>query len=585
MGPLAFLAGGFALATAATALLRPLARRLGAVAPPRPDRWNPRPTPLLGGIAIAIPVAAAALLLPPGSRDALVLVAGASALGALGLLDDLRPLSPRIKLASQILVALGVVTLGLALEPTSSLLVNALFSVVWLVAITNAFNLLDNMDGLAAGVAAIATGFRLVFLVGEGDLVGADLSAAFLGALLGFLVFNSSPASIFMGDAGSMFVGFLLGGLSLASPSAHSRSLVSVLVLPVLVLLVPIFDTIFVTLTRILANRAVSAGARDHTSHRLVQLGFSEREAVGMLYLAALVGGATAYFSRVYGFAYGLVFATLLLVGTALAGLLLAQVRTPEPRPPLEGERLLRRLLLRIPYRRQAATMAADLVSIALAYYCAYILRFDELSGPVAARFSESLPLAIACQALALALFRTHRVAWRYPSLRDALRLVKATLLGVALTAFGILGVYRFAGYSRAVLVLDGALLLLLLGATRLAFLALADLLRARSPEARSVLVYGAGDLGELALRQLLRGRSCSRRPIGLLDDDPDKRGLEIHGFPVLGSGAELAAILRSRPVEEVVVAEWLSPERAHEIEATCRSHAVHLLPVTTLFE
>jgi UDP-GlcNAc:undecaprenyl-phosphate/decaprenyl-phosphate GlcNAc-1-phosphate transferase len=585
MGPFGLALAGFLLSAAATAALRPVARRLGVVAPPRPDRWHTRPVPLLGGAAIMLALAVSAAFFDAFPPRVIALLAGGLALFALGLVDDVRPLRPGTKLFGQMAVATLAIACGLELGPTSSPAVNALFTFVWIVGLTNAFNLLDNMDGLAAGVAAIATLFRLVFFLNEGDAMGAELASAFVGALLGFLVFNTAPASIFLGDAGSMPIGFLVAGLTLISDSAHTRSAVSVLVLPVLILLVPIFDTVFVTCTRILANRAVSVGGRDHTSHRLVKLGLSEREAVGILYAASFLGGAVAYFSRRVGFSYGVVLAALLLIGTGLAAILLSQVRIQYASSPLRDERWERRLLLGLPYPRQLATYAVDTASIVLAYYCAWVLRFETLEGANAARFAESLPVVVACQLLALTLFRIHRGAWRYAALSDVKRLVKGTLCGSVLTVLAIVGVFHFDGYSRAVVVLDALLLFAFLGGTRLGFLLLADFFRGRRAHARDVLVYGAGDLGEIAVRQLLQDRGHGRRPVGLLDDDPSKRGLEIHGTPVLGGGAELGAILASRAITAVVMADpGLPVERAQEIATTCSRHDVAVLPMGFLF-
>jgi UDP-GlcNAc:undecaprenyl-phosphate GlcNAc-1-phosphate transferase len=585
MGPFGFAIAGFLLSAMATAALRPIARRLGVVAPPRADRWHERPTPLLGGVAIMLALLGCAAFLPALPPPVRVLLAGGCALFLLGLLDDVRPLRPETKLFGQMAVAAATIGFGLDLGATASPAVNAAFTFLWIVGLTNAFNLLDNMDGLAAGVAAIAVSFRLVFFIGEGEAVAADLAAGLVGALLGFLVFNTAPASIFLGDAGSMLIGFLVAGLTLVSDSAHTRSAVSVVVLPVLVLLVPIFDTVFVTCTRILANRAVSAGGRDHTSHRLVQLGLSEREAVGILYVASFLGGAVAFFSRQFGFSYGVVLAALLLIGTGLAGVLLSQVKISYASAPLGEERWLRRFFLRIPYRRQLATFAIDTASIVLAYYCAYVLRFDGLAGENAIRFAESLPIVVSCQLVALALFRAHRGDWRYASVSDVWRLVKAAALGCFSTVVAIVGVHHFRGYSRAVLVLDGILLFAFLGGMRFGFLMLAELFRGRRRDGRRVLVYGAGDLGEIALRQLLQDRSRGPRPVGLIDDDPSKRGLEIHGCPVLGGGADLGVILRERSIAALVMADPELPhDRAREIESTCQSHDVDVLPLGFLF-
>ena len=168
-------------------------------------------------------------------------------------------------------------------------------AIFWLVSITNAINLLDNMDGLASGIAVIAAGFLALSFVTSGQFTEALILLVFAAALLGFLVYNSNPASIFMGDCGSMFVGFFLASSALINVNGgRSRSFLPVLAVPILVLFIPIFDTTFVTGLRKLSGRRASQGGRDHTSHRLVALGMSERHAVLMLYSFAALSGVLA---------------------------------------------------------------------------------------------------------------------------------------------------------------------------------------------------------------------------------------------------------------------------------------------------
>jgi len=154
-----------------------------------------------------------------------------------------------------------VVAGGVRLTVTGISPVDQLLTLVWLVAVTNAFNLLDNMDGLAAGIGRIAAGFRCYFFLLDGNAEGAWIAATLFGALAGFLLFNFQPASIFMGDTGSLFIGMLVGGLNVFGPYAYNRGTVAVLMLPVLVLLVPLFDTLFVTIARTLAGRSIAQGA------------------------------------------------------------------------------------------------------------------------------------------------------------------------------------------------------------------------------------------------------------------------------------------------------------------------------------
>src|SRR5687767_4079448 len=208
-----------------------------------------------------------------------------------GLVDDRFHLRPSSKLVMQALAAAIVVTAGVVYPLTPWTSVNSLATVFWFIALTNALNLLDNMDGVAAGVAALAALFlAITFGIqgGGGELVA--LSAALAGAALGFLPYNFHPASIFMGDSGSLFLGALIASVGAAYPSSASVSIVPVLFVPVFIAVIPILDTLLVTVTRTLAGRPISSGGRDHTAHRLVALGLRERQVAMMLYAFAIAG-------------------------------------------------------------------------------------------------------------------------------------------------------------------------------------------------------------------------------------------------------------------------------------------------------
>jgi UDP-GlcNAc:undecaprenyl-phosphate GlcNAc-1-phosphate transferase len=298
----AIIAGtaGLLASLALTPAVRTLARRAGVVAKPKSDRWHTRPTAMLGGVAIAVAVVLAVLFFVPRTRESVIVLAASGALFVIGLTDDFLHIRPYQKLIGQILVAGAVVALGMVLPWTTSHAVNVTVTLFWLVGITNAVNMLDNMDGLAGGVCAIAAAFLATNFYTSEQWPQALMLIAFAGALAGFLVYNHHRASIFMGDCGSMFVGFFLASSVLAAGpgGGRSRSVAAVLAVPVLVLVVPIFDTTLVTLLRKLAGRPASQGGLDHTSHRLVALGLSERNAVWMLYAFAVAGGALSMVVR-----------------------------------------------------------------------------------------------------------------------------------------------------------------------------------------------------------------------------------------------------------------------------------------------
>src|SRR5262245_21319597 len=248
-----------ALGLTATYITRTVARRIAFVAKPRADRWHRREIALAGGVGIFAAFAPAVAYF-----QAWPILAGAGAMFVLGLLDDIFRLKPYAKLAGQLLVAGLTVALGPMLPWTPFPILNEALSLFWIIGITNAMNLLDNMDGLSAGVAVVVAVFQSAFFLLYGQLDLAAISAALAGALLGFLVFNWNPASIFMGDCGALFLGYTLAVLAMAHGYGRARGLVIVIAAPVLVMLVPIFDTTFVTITRILRGRPLSKGGRDH---------------------------------------------------------------------------------------------------------------------------------------------------------------------------------------------------------------------------------------------------------------------------------------------------------------------------------
>ena len=266
------------LSVVCTLVVRSFAVSRGYVAKPKSDRWHKRPTAMLGGVAIFAATVGVYFLLVPHSRDSLVVIGGSAFLFLVGLVDDLFSIRPYQKLIGQLIGAGILVLYGLKVPLTGFELVDIWLTVFWIVGITNAINLLDNMDGLAAGISAIAATSLAINFAVNGLTNELLLASALIGSLVGFLAFNFNPASIFMGDCGSMFIGFLLSGSVLLNQvGGRSCGIFAILAVPVLILFIPIFDTTFVTVLRKLWGRKASQGGRDHTSHRLVALGLTER--------------------------------------------------------------------------------------------------------------------------------------------------------------------------------------------------------------------------------------------------------------------------------------------------------------------
>jgi UDP-GlcNAc:undecaprenyl-phosphate/decaprenyl-phosphate GlcNAc-1-phosphate transferase len=549
----------FAASVLATFAVRAAARRLKLVAKPRPDRWHRKPTALFGGVGIFAGFLAAYLVRRPAAMDGDVLLAVcASGMFLLGLVDDKIQLRPSAKLIGQIVCATLFTTFGLRLHWLPNPILDQGLTIFWLVGVTNALNLLDNIDGAAAGIAAIAGAYLVYFCHHAGHVESAAMAAAFTGAVIGFLIFNFNPASIFMGDCGSLFLGFFLGGLSLVNSEVGARkNILAVLSIPVLLLLLPILDTTLVTISRRYHGRPASQGGRDHTSHRLVAIGMSERRATLTLwFIAAASGGLAVLVTNVSVFlAAGLI--AVFAFGLLFLMIFLGRVKVYES---VESEseargRALLPTLADFSYKRRVFEILNDLALIILCYYGAYLLRFENATT-FPTLFIRSLPLVIISQLGVFLALGLYRGVWRYTGIDDLVLMVKAVGAGVILSTVTVLFAFRFEGFSRAVVVIDGAMLLLGIAGSRISFRLLRSWLVRHRPTGagKRVLIYGAGDGGELLLREILNNRDLGMIPVAFLDDDPQKAGRVIHGVPVMGSGAEVARIVSSMQVHEVLL-------------------------------
>ena len=306
-------AGVLVLAIGVTPLARWLAPRAGFIDHPDARRIHKHPIPRLGGVAIYLAVIVAAFVLGRWRNVAFaqfgIILIGATGISFMGLVDDRWGLRPLVKLAGQILAALLLYFSGIYVGTFHHPVLNLLATVFWVVYITNAINLLDNMDGLAGGLSAIAAAyFALMCAFGGQYYVGA-LSVAVLAACLGFLFYNFNPASIIMGDSGALFLGFVLAAIGIKLRFPENVTFVTWMV-PVLVLGLPVFDTALVVVSRLRRRlNPLATPGLDHTSHRLVAAGMTHREAVLTLYVASFILGLLATFvtqaSILEGYAVG----------------------------------------------------------------------------------------------------------------------------------------------------------------------------------------------------------------------------------------------------------------------------------------
>ena len=290
-------ASALIIAIGGTPLVRYAAMQLGILDQPSARKVHHAPVPLMGGAAIYIAFIAALAIWGERSyvNEVVGIFVGATLVSLVGALDDSRGVGSYLKLAFQIAAACILILSGVQVRLFDGFM-DIVLTLLWVVGITNAFNLLDNMDGLSAGVATVASAFFTLLAAMSGQYLVGTLAAALGGACVGFLVYNWNPARVFMGDTGSLFLGFLLAavGIKLRFP-ANSASITWMI--PVLILALPIFDTSLVFISRLRRGKnPLTTAGKDHLSHRLARLSGSQREAVLLCYLVTGATGLSSIF-------------------------------------------------------------------------------------------------------------------------------------------------------------------------------------------------------------------------------------------------------------------------------------------------
>ncbi len=278
-----------------TPLSRKVAFKTGYLDQPKDTKVHAHPMPLLGGasVYIAFMIGLFITIKVFGNPRIFGIAAGSTVLLIVGLVDDKMGMMPELKLLAQFLASMAVVKSGVRIEFLGNYYLNTIFTYLWLVGITNSFNLLDNMNGLSAGIAVIASAFFGIVMASSGQIEVAAVSFALTGACLGFLKHNFPRANIFMGDSGSLVIGFVLAALAVEG-TWKTRFLTTSLAMPIVILAYPIFDTTLVTVMRILEGRSVFQGGRDHSSHRLALLGLRRRGTVLVIYCICAALGLSA---------------------------------------------------------------------------------------------------------------------------------------------------------------------------------------------------------------------------------------------------------------------------------------------------
>jgi UDP-GlcNAc:undecaprenyl-phosphate/decaprenyl-phosphate GlcNAc-1-phosphate transferase len=561
----------FAGSLVGTGLMCRFGKRYGWLAHPREDRWHKKPTSLHGGVGffppfflgiLGILFYKSNLLLvlkglifpfPPDLSLTSSLLLGALFMFVTGLWDDLKSLRPATKLLCQ-LVAVSLFAYHGGIFPLTRIaILDFLLTYFWFIGIINAVNMLDNMDGLAAGVVAISTSIIVVLAWQVGSLGGKDILAIPLGlilimSLVGFLFYNRPPAKIFMGDSGSLFIGYTLAALAIPSPvngfagfrfGGSILGSIMVLLIPVTVLAIPIFDTTLVTITRLWRAQKPSEGGQDHASHRLVRLGLSEPRAVLLLYVLATFGGLIAVL-MVKNPSQSLPLFGLFVLVLILSGVYLGHVKVKRVKPE-QISSAWTPLISNLLYKRHAAEIILDTFMSILCFYAAHLLRFEgKLYPDLETAMIQAIPIVVPSSLLALFVAGIYRGQWRLISVPDLPAYAFGVMGGTVLSLAVVTLFTRFAlAFSRSAYIIYGLLFFLALLGSRLSF-RLFDVLSQRQSSSvknnfkQSVLIYGAGKAGKLLYDEVMFNPKMAEYAVmGFIDDNINKTGQNLCGLPI----------------------------------------------------
>jgi UDP-GlcNAc:undecaprenyl-phosphate GlcNAc-1-phosphate transferase len=563
---------GLAISTAVTPVIMGVARRLGFVAQPREDRWSTHfspgrlPPTLMGGVGIYLTLAAGAALYLPWNRQWIGIAAGATLMFVVGLMDDFVELRPHLKVLAPVAAAMVLLATGTTVTLFPQPWLGGLLTVAWVVAITNAVNLLDNMDGLSSGVVLLSALTLAIHGISHGQPALATMALLIAGTCGGFLIYNFNPAKLFMGDCGSLLLGFLMSTGALLGTARVASDLILALFVPVMLLVVPVFDTTLVLIARWLHGRSIVLGGRDHSSHRLVALELSERATVGVLYAISAAFGLLALASARLSTAAMLVLAALMFGALALFGYFLGQVqvygRAPDPLEALDSYERAGSGPRRI---RQGVQLLLDVGLIVVALFAAYLLRFEaSIPASLMERLTQGLPYLVAAKVVCLVAARSYRGSWQAAQVSDVLAVLKGSTAG-SLLATGVLALTAgLEHFSRTALIIDWVVFTCLAVLSRTGLVLLDHLFRQRpSRDARRVIVVDVDGADLAVVRQLLQPRGGSPpRAASSLDDDETAYSEEMEGLPAVATLADLPAVVRRLDADAIVIALGGQPTR-----------------------
>jgi UDP-GlcNAc:undecaprenyl-phosphate/decaprenyl-phosphate GlcNAc-1-phosphate transferase len=595
-----------------TRLVRGFALRNGMVDQPGPRKVHAVPVPRLGGVSIFLSISLAIVAsfgleylsggsIPMDRKPWAPILCGATIMFLIGVWDDLRSLPAWFKFLFQVLAAGLFIWFGIYTESISSLQWGPLYldlsllavpvTFLWIIGITNAFNLIDGLDGLAAGIGIIAAGTSATIFIIRGETSDALLLVILVGALVGFLFYNFNPATIFLGDSGSLVIGYILAATAVVGSQRQATALA--VLIPLLIFGLPIVDTLLSMLRRFVAGMKLIQPYKDpiksklrsmnrmfepdrsHIHHRLLALGFSHRNAVLLLYglnlcLALLV--LLAVFAQYRN-------AGTILVTVALATYIGIHKLGYEEATVIRPGTLLR-WYESLVFDRRFFLGFLDIVIIAAAYWGAFALKYNlETTSAQKQWYLEIFPIVLFIQLLIFFVFKLYQGVWRAIGIGDLIHIGLATSTGASLAYIAAVISPPPENGTLAFFSIYLLLLGVIVMASRSAFRILNHIGRTTNSGYRNALIYGAGPRGQIIVRELSNNSDLRLQPVGFIDDDPKLTGRSVDRLPIVGADNDLVSVIARHQVAALIISSnTVSDTRLQLVMQLCQERKIAVL-------
>lgn len=599
-----------------TPLVIKVALSIGAIDKPNERKVHQIPTPRLGGLAIFISflggVFALYLMRPEilstswiFGKEGMILLVVLFFVLCLGIWDDIRSLKPGQKFVVQLMLSTIIYFAGFSVSNVTNVFGTGTASlgfldfpltVFWIVGVTNAINLIDGLDGLASGISTIAAMTILPISLLQGDMGTAVLSLLLASALIGFLRYNFNPAKIFLGDSGSLFLGFLLAVLSLKSSTKSSTSFA--LLVPILALGLPIMDTLLSMIRRFLRSFITDRGYPEnfvlrlrsmfqpdssHIHHRLINRGLSHRNAVLLLYTISCMLGIGAFAITVSN---NLIASLVLIVVGAATIIGIRQLNYKEMAVLQNG--VLLPLYDKPILNIESFQIFFDIAVIIASFTFAQLLTgWFDLNESTMKYFLALVTGVVAVQFLSFWLSGMYKRSFQIFGIGDVLRTMKGIVLAVICTSvIHFIFSYPIERMQVVALIIDFFFLCVFVVGARISFHVLLFLSYQGSKDGKKVVIYGADPNGIMMLDRMLEANISTWTPVGFLDDNPALEGKMLNGYPIFGSHWKLPKLIKENTIDEIVIcSETIKTEALRRIRKIAGMNNISIKRIRILFE